>query len=196
MLLRSEHSLNHVIDTLVSQQEKNKPLTLSALLTRHASENMQVNNEQVLKTNRHVLWNKAKVYYKRAIASPDILKCPLMIEFSGEEGADAGALLFEFCQEVVRQVNEEYFEGEEGRRIPRNHWGSSTELEMAGAMVAHSLLQGGPALPCLHPAIFYSMVYGDNTNLPSLEAEHLPTAKDITRNAATIDIVDMIDKVS
>ena len=27
MLLRSEHSLNHVIDTLVSQQEKNKPLS-------------------------------------------------------------------------------------------------------------------------------------------------------------------------
>ena len=33
-----------------------------------------------------------------------MLKKPLMIEFSGEEGADAGALLFEFTQEVVRQV--------------------------------------------------------------------------------------------
>ena len=60
-------------------------------------------NEHVLKTNRAVLWNKAKVYHKRAVASPSMLKKTLIIEFSGE-GADTGALLFELSQEVVRQL--------------------------------------------------------------------------------------------
>ena len=108
--LRNEHGLNTVIDILISQQEKSKTLSLSALLMQHASRYMDGHNEHVLKTNRHVLWNKAKVYYKRAIASPSMLKKTLMIDFSGDEGADAGALLFEFCQDVVRQINEQYYE--------------------------------------------------------------------------------------
>ena len=61
-----------------------------------------------------------------------------------EEGADAGALLYKFCEEVMRSVHEEYFEGQEDRRVPKCHWGSAFELEMAGAMVAHSILQGRP----------------------------------------------------
>ena len=111
--LRNEHGINTVIDILISQHEKSKPMSLSALLMRHASLHMDGSDEHVLKTNRAVLWNKAKVFYKRAIACPAILKKTLMIEFSGEEGADTGALLFEFSQEVIRQVSEEYFEGNE-----------------------------------------------------------------------------------
>ena len=103
--------------------------------------------------------------------------------------------MFEFTQEVVRQVSEEYFEGSEGRKIPRSHWGRTTELEMAGAMVAHSMLQGGPGLPCIHPAVYHSMVLGESIQLTSLAPEDLPTADDIPRNAATIDLLEMIDEV-
>ena len=84
--LRKEHGLNTVIDILISQQEKSKPISLPALLMRHASQHMDRNDEYVLKTNCNVLWNKAKVYYKRVVASPSKLKKTLMIEFSGEEG--------------------------------------------------------------------------------------------------------------
>lgn len=44
--LRTENTMNQVIDILVSQQEKNKPITLSALLIRHASEIMDGNEKQ------------------------------------------------------------------------------------------------------------------------------------------------------
>ena len=188
--------MNQVVDILVSQQEKNKPITLPALLTRHASEVMAMDgNENVLKTNRHVLWNKAKVFYKRSIADPALLKNIMMIEFSGEEGADAGALLYEFCEEVMRKVDEEYFEGQEDRRVPKCHWGSAFELEMAGAMVAHSILQGGPGLPCLHPAIYHTMVNGEAQVITALTENELPTAKDIPLNATTYDLLEMIDQV-
>lgn len=123
-------------------------------------------------------------FHKRAVAFPAMLKKTLMIEFSGEEGADAGALFFECSHQVMQQVREEYFEGEEGRKVIKCHWGGATELEMAGAMVAHSLLRGGPGLPCLHPAMFELMVL-ECTTLTSLTPEQLPTA----------DLLELIDKV-
>lgn len=60
--LRNEHGLNTVIDILISQQEKSKPITLSALLMWHASQHMDGTDEHVLKTNCAVLRNKAIVY--------------------------------------------------------------------------------------------------------------------------------------
>ena len=66
---------------------------------------------------------------------------------------------------------------------------------MAGAMVAHSMLQGGPGFPCLHPAVYQLMVLGDSVQLTSLQPEEFPTADDIPRNAATMDLLEMIDEV-
>ena len=152
-----------------------------------------------MRTNRSSLWNEARVFYKRAImTSPELLRKELCIEFSGEEGADAGALKFEFFEKVLQCINEDCFEGCEDRRIPRCHWGSDTELEMAGAIIAHSILLGGPGFPCLHPMIFHTMArYGGDSPLQAVSAdlENLPTVDDIPRDASTMDLVDMIDKV-
>ena len=50
--LWTENTMNQVIDILVSQQEKNKLITLSALLIKHASEVMTMDgNKNVLKTD-------------------------------------------------------------------------------------------------------------------------------------------------
>lgn len=67
--LRNEHGMNTVIDILISQQEKSKPLSLSALLMRHVSLHMDNSDEHVLKTNRAVLWNKAKVFIREPLHS-------------------------------------------------------------------------------------------------------------------------------
>ena len=42
---------------------------------------------------------------------------------------------------------EEYNEGKETMRLPKSHWGCEAEQVMAGIIVAHSLLQGGPMSP-------------------------------------------------
>ena len=41
---------------------------------------------------------------------------------------DAGALLFEFYQEVIQKIKEEYFERSDERRIPKCHWGSAASM--------------------------------------------------------------------
>ena len=199
--LRVDQSLsnNDVIDILVSQQEKTKPLTLQALLARHSEGIINTQDDYLLRTNRCSLWNKARIFYKRAITtSPEMLKKELCIEFSGEEGADAGALKFEFFEKVLQCINEDFFQGAEDKRIPKCHWGSETELEMAGAIMAHSLLLGGPGFPCLHPTIFHIMAkHGGDGPLQAVCAnlEKLPTVEDIPQDASTMDLIDMIHKV-
>ena len=61
-------------------------------------------------------------------------------------------------------------------------------------MIAHSVLQGGPGFPCIHPAVYYLMVSG-NSHLGELSTADLPTAADIPRDASTIDILELIGKV-
>ena len=65
---------------------------------------------------------------------------------------------------------------------------------MAGAIIAHSLLLGGPGFPCVHPAIFHVMV-SEDLSLGSLPPQDLPAAEDIPRNAGTTDDCEMIEKV-
>ena len=67
----------------------------------------------------------------------------------------------------------------------KNTNASATDLEMAGAIVAQSMLQGCPGHPCRPPTVFHSTVYRDSVQLTSLESEELPTAQDILWNAAS-----------
>ena len=62
-----------------------------------------------------------------------------------------------------------------------------------GRWQEHSILQGGPGLPCIHPAIYQ---LGEQISMSSLEVEALPSAEDIPRNASTVDLLEMIDLVS
>ena len=48
---------------------------------------------------------------------------------------------------------------------------------MAGAMVAHSILQDGPGLACLHPAVYQTMVNGEAQVVTALTENELPTAR-------------------
>ena len=46
---------------------------------------------------------------------------------------------------------------------------------MIGAMVAHSVLQGGPGLSSLHPAVYQTMVNGEAQAITALTENELPT---------------------
>lgn len=73
-------------------------------------------------------------------------------------------------------MRQDSVESNESRKVSKSHWGGTTELEMAGT---HSMFQGGPGLPWIHPAMYQSMVLGECMTLTSLEPEELPTADDI-----------------
>lgn len=115
----------------------------------------------------------------------------LCIEFEGEEGIDAGALKAEFLGTVMKSLNEELFEGDCFRRLPKCDWGNLQTMEVAGMIVAHSIPQGGPGLSCLSPVAYSYILTGRCDSL-----EEVPFLKDIPVTAGTIDLINFIQKVS
>lgn len=65
-------------------------------------------------------------------------------------------------------------------------------FESAGVMIAHSIIQGGPAYSCLCPAAFNYMLYLDEEQA----LVQCPTAEDIPVNAATGGVLKLIADVS
>ena len=62
---------------------------------------MEIEDDLSIKTNMACMWNKAKALYKNALHNKTMLKQKVMVEFSGEEGVDAGALKMTFMKNVV-----------------------------------------------------------------------------------------------
>lgn len=142
---------------------------------------------------RACIVNKAKEFYKSCLHRPSKLKKSLSVQLSGEDGIDVGAIKNDFFITYFKHIEENLFEGQANRLVPKNHWGIAVDFEMAGAAIAHSLLLGGPGFPVLHPAVYAHL------SLQVVEPEDVsdhPCAEDIPLNLATKDTKDLIDKVN
>lgn len=167
--------------------------TLEVLLRRHAEKTMDQSAEYVLsvdRTSRDNFWLSVTAFYKAARIRPQKLRKQLVIQFSqtGEIGADAGALRKEFFEDAVHEVNLRLFEGRDGHRIPIKAFSNESMLEIAGVILAHSVLQEGPGLPCLSEAVFSYLVTGKvSTCYPSID--------DIPLDLSTHELITFIEKV-
>lgn len=82
---------------------------------------------------------------------PNRLARTLFADFEGEDGIDAGVLRLEFFEQFLKEVKQRLFEGDE-HLIPRRSIGSKgCQFQVAGTVIAHSVLQEGPAFPFLAP---------------------------------------------
>ena len=115
----------------------------------------------------------------------------LSVEFSGEDGIDGGALRNDFFESLVSEINERLFEGNSTRRLPKKDWEVEKMFVLAGVMIAHSLIQGGPGLPVLCPPIYHFLVSFDQ----DAAIQHPPMALDIPQNMATAELLELINKV-
>ena len=137
-----------------------EPKSLELLLHTHAEaviDDSKYYKLSVDRSSNNSLWDTSMTFYKNALAKPKKIKRELIVEFigTGEVGVDAGALKKEFFQATLNEVNERLFEGEPSRRVVKKDWGLQMlhVYEVAGLMVAHSVLQEGPGFPCLSPSI-------------------------------------------
>lgn len=153
--------------------------TVPLLLKTLRSQVIDDSEDTSLKIHRSCLWQKAQTFYKKGITD---------YFFSGENGVDGGALRNEFFVAALKSMNIDYFEGNSDKKLPRSHWGCEAEQVVAGVLVDHSLLLGGPGFPCLHPAV-YDLCVG-------VSDSYEPNICDIPMNAVTEDLLDMITKVS
>ena len=64
-------------------------------------------------------------------------------------------------------------------------------MEIAGVIIAHSVLQGGPGFPCLSPVVYCYILTGSS----DLSDQEIPFLSDIPMSAATHDTITLIQEV-
>lgn len=145
---------------------------------------------KIIDVDRGLLWKTALMFYKSS--SKEHLYRKLNVMFEGmEDAVDAGALSLEFFADLVRTINDKLFEGKAERRVPQYSWENVYLMKMAGLMVAHSLLQKGPGMPCLAPYVYEFVVSG--------EKEHAAAYvhfEDLPQTSQTEVLVEFLKRVS
>ena len=132
------------------------------------------------------LWQSIMCFYKNAKVKPEKLKKELCIEFVGEKGFDSGSLRVEFFEEAIQQIDMRLLEGDDGRRIIKKEWGLEFLYELAGMVVAHSIMQEGPGIE-MSPCMF--------DFLAKTKDECYPVKDDIPLNIATHEMISFIEEV-
>lgn len=108
-------------------------------------------NDIWVDVNRDDVWCICLGFYKNALKHPEKLAKNLCVKFvgSGELGIDVGALRNEFFSLCMDEAVKRLFEGDLAV-IPRRGIGSKgIQFEVVGALIAHSVFQGGPGFPFL-----------------------------------------------
>ena len=102
---------------------------MESLLKDHAAKFVDDSSEYLLTVDRTTpekLWIAVVTFYKGAKIRPNQLHKGLVVHFSGEAGADAGALRREFFEDALNEADNRLFEGEINteyqRRISDYKW--------------------------------------------------------------------------
>lgn len=119
---------------------------IETVLNKLSNQVIDQSSEYSISVNRitaNSLWLPAMSFYKGALVHPNKLRRQLLVSFSetGEIGADSGALRKEFFEDTLKEMNVRLFDGEECTRIPKKDYNLEVHFEMAGMLVAHSLLR-------------------------------------------------------
>ncbi|XP_069105066.1 uncharacterized protein [Argopecten irradians] len=96
------------------------------------------------------------------------------VHFSGEDGDDLGGPKREFLRLLMAELSEVIFQGGEKNKFFLHDLEKLTAstYELAGRLVAFSVLHGGPGIPVLHPMAYQFIVQGESAfkmGLPAVE---------------------------
>ena len=213
-----EGRLEEVIDVVLTVQNLKTPLTNKPSETQrtsmeeagssHSHHSSTLSTQQVLReysarvldkqhvvqleVKRERLWRTALGFYKNSARRPERLLHDFCIEFEGEEGIDAGALRNEFFENLLKYMDQEMFKGDVSRRVPKKDCSLEKNFVYAGMMIGHSILHGGPGYPCICPAVYSFLLFGDKEKA----LQELPSVDNVPKNASTMGLCNLITSVS
>ena len=164
--------------------------SVQGLLADHAEKVIDQSSEYILSIDRSTPERfrlGVTSFYKGAIAKPQKLKRSLVVNFvnTGELGSDPAALRKEFFEDALLEVNNQLFEGEDNRRVPKKDVSLEVLFEVAGMLLGHSIVQGGPGFRCLSPAVFEYL-----TSTAAIQPK-----MDIPLNICTHELITLIEEV-
>lgn len=168
-------------------------VNLETTLSHYINQRVDFARQVHYTVDRDNIWRSALTFYKSAQRNKDRLFGVLRVAFAGETGIDAGGLKREYFELLLKELQKEMFEGCECSCLPKKDWELTKQFEIAGLMIAHSILQEGPSFSCLCPAIYWCIVFGSSADLP---LNVFPTINDIPLNSATAGLLQFIDEVN
>ena len=166
------------------------------ILQCHTDKKLDLDNDQKLEVKREELWKGCLGFYKLAIHDTDRLKRNLFIEFteSGENGIDGGTLKLEFFSMCLDEAKLRLFEGDDYKLIPRRGIGSKgIQFEVMGAIIAHSILHGGPGFPYLAEWVVDYLIEGEDSLARSVISKDFIAKSPLTKTL--LDLIERLDNV-
>ena len=187
MILRIYSQAGHASSSTSSSSDTHS--SLSELLEYFSSSVIDDFDSWI--TTEMEIWPRAMQFYKTAKVKEKRLRGRLCIEYADDDGVDAGALCGDFLEKLMIAVDKKLFEGNSFCRLSKDG-GMEQLFEIGGMMVAHSVIQGGPSLSCISPAIYHYMM---TDNIEQSIMTYPLQAGDIPLNAGTADLIQLLQQV-
>ena len=186
-------SLSIAENNIFESGQTEDEVTIQQILKNHAEKIIDSYSDQKFQVEREEIRRSCLAFYKMGLKDHGRLKKNLFVEFigSGEHGIDGGALKLEFFNLCMEEARLRLFEGDPNKLIPRRGIGSKgIQFEIAGGLIAHSVLQGGPGFPYL-AEWFVDLLFEDDTSntVCLISKDHIP------KNAMTEKLLDLVEKL-
>ena len=154
-------------------------------------------NTKVLKIKREDIWRDAVRFYKISMAKKSNLFQKFVVEFEGEGGIDVGALTVEYFTKLFEIVRRDLFETVKSETflIPKRSSDNLTLFKILGIAIPHSLLQGGPTFPYLHPWCYAVITKKSEEEIVGLISKEKYTEL-IPLNAGTANVISFLNALS
>lgn len=103
----------------------------------------------------------SKIFFLTTSPFDDATK-RLQIMYRGQPAADTGGVLRQFYTQLLIEVSNVFFHGEEYKSPIYNcEMVASGVMKLVGIIIVHSILQGGPGFPVFGPAVYNYLATGD-----------------------------------
>ena len=164
--------------------------SVDVILSSFSKDIINDSQDMKLEVKRDEVWCACLAFYKVALKHQERLNRNLFVKFidSGENGIDAGALKNEFFSICLEEGRKRLFEGETSL-IPRRSIGSKgVQFQVVGALIAHSVSQGGPGFPFLSEWVVNYLLDSETANLAI-------NKDDIIKSEVTATLLEVIGKI-
>ena len=170
-------------------------IALAAMLSQYARSVTVLDRNFYLTLRRDEIWPKGCQFYKAAKIDKKRLRWNLVVEYETEEGIDAGtAIKGDFFCEFLKQIDQRLFEGSAYRRVPKKDIGLESLFELAGIMMVHSVVHGGPSFSRMCPLVHAFLMNGRIVEVVHASISNI-SVEDIPHNAGTDAVINLINMV-
>ena len=91
--------------------------------------------------------------------------------YSGQPAADTGGVIRQFYTQLLEVIADTFFQGDTYRSPVYNcDLVASGVMKLVGAIIVHSVLQGGPGFPIFSPGVYNYLAKGKLNNFEVMEA--------------------------